>query len=251
MKIIDIRALRGPNYYSSRPVILMKLDIEELEDKPTDLVPNFKENIEIMMPSLYEHTCSPGIVGGFFQRLIRGTWAGHVVEHIAIELQCLAGYEVSFGKTFNTEEEGIYKVVYSYLDENTGLEAGQMSVDIIEKLFEGIITNIEPLVLQLKEIGDSSVLGPSTGAIVKEATNRGIPYIRLNQQSYVQLGQGRYQRRIQATLMDNTSALGVEIADDKARTKSILSSMGIPVAKGLTVDNEEDYFKLLMSLDIH
>ena len=118
MKIIDMRALRGPNYYSSRPVILMKLDIEELEDKPTDLLPNFKENIVIMMPSLYEHTCSPGIVGGFFQRLIRGTWAGHVVEHIAIELQCLAGYEVSFGKTFNTEEEGIYNVVYSYLDEN-------------------------------------------------------------------------------------------------------------------------------------
>ena len=128
MKILELRALRGPNYYSKHPIIFMKLDIEELEMRPTDLVPNFKENLSMMIPTLYEHNCSPGKIGGFYERLVRGTWAGHVVEHVAIELQCLSGHEVGFGKTFSTNVKGIYKVVFRYLDENTGLRAGQLSV---------------------------------------------------------------------------------------------------------------------------
>ena len=132
MKINEIRAIRGPNYYSRHPVIFIELDIQELEMKPTDMVPGFKENMEKMMPSLYEHKCSPGKVGGFFERLDRGTWAGHVVEHIALELQCLAGQEVAFGKTFNTDETGIYNLVYRYVDEKTGLRAGKMAVEIVE-----------------------------------------------------------------------------------------------------------------------
>lgn len=235
MEIIEIKALRGPNYYSRHPVILMKIDIKELEIKPTDLVPNFKENLDFMLPTLKNHKCSPGRIGGFYERIKRGTWAGHVVEHIAIELQCLAGQEVAFGKTYSTDENGIYKLVYRYIDENTGLRAGEMSVNIVEKLFKGEITDISYLIAELKRIGESSMLGPSTQGIINEAIKCGIPYIRLNEDSYVQLGHGKYQRRIQATMMDNTSALGVEIADDKARTKSILSSMGIPVAKGICV----------------
>lgn len=238
MKIIEMRAIRGPNYYSRHPVIFMQLDIQDLEMKPTDMVPGFKKNMENMMPSLYEHKCSPGRIGGFFERLNRGTWAGHVVEHVALELQCLAGQEVAFGKTFNTDETGIYNLVYRYIDENTGLRAGKMAVDIVEKMFDSIVTDIEPLILELKKISANSLLGPSTQSIVDEAIKRGISHIRLNEESYVQLGQGINQRRIQATIMDNTSALGVEIADDKESTKKLLSSMGIPVPEGLSVKSE-------------
>lgn len=237
MKIMEMRALRGPNYYSRHPVILMMLDIGELEYTPTDLIPDFKENINIMMPTLYGHTCSPGVIGGFYERLVRGTWAGHVVEHIAIELQCLAGQEVSFGKTFTLSDKGIYNLVFRYLDEKVGLRAGEMAVDIVEKLFQGNITDIEPLILELTNIKEHCMLGPSTASIVDEAQRRGIPYFRLNDDSYIQLGQGVYQRRFQATMMDNTSAIAVEIADDKELTKNLLSSMGIPVAKGFSVRN--------------
>lgn len=243
MKIMEIRALRGPNYYSNDPVIFLKLDIQELESKPTDLVPNFKEKISSMIPTLYEHKCSIGTLGGFYQRLIRGTWAGHVIEHVAIELQSLSGFDVVFGKTFSTNENGVYNVVYNYIDENVGLRAGEISVEIIEKLFKGIVTDVQPFIKELKEIAEDSVLGPSTLSIVNEASRRGIPYIRLNEYNYVQLGQGKYQRRIQATMMDNTSAIGVEIADDKGRTKTILSSMGIPVAKGIIIDTEVQALK--------
>ncbi|MFW5790718.1 MAG: cyanophycin synthetase [Bacillota bacterium] len=240
MRILEIRALRGPNLYSLWPVIFMKLDIGSLEEQPTDQVPGFRTRLEEMMPSLYEHTCSPGRSGGFFERIERGTWAGHVVEHLAIELQSLADNDISFGKTFSTEEETVYNVVYSYIDENVGLKAGQFAVEIVEKLFQGETTEIEPLIYQLKKIRDASLLGPSTEAIVREAKQRGIPHIRLNEFSYVQLGHGRYQRRIQATLIDSTSALGVEIADDKEYTKRILAESGIPVPEGISVSNPEE-----------
>lgn len=161
MEIIELRALRGPNYYSNDPVIFMQLDLQELEMKPTNLVADFKTNLEKMMPSLYEHKCSIGKVGGFFERVVTGTWAGHVVEHVALELQGLAGHVVAFGKTFTMEEPGIYNLVYRYLDEQTGLRAGEMSVDIIEKLFAGITTDVAPLVSELQEIAESSLLGPS------------------------------------------------------------------------------------------
>lgn len=244
MKIISKKALRGPNYYSRHPVILMELDIENLEFTPTDLVPGFRDNIHSMMPSLYQHTCSPGRIGGFYERLKSGTWAGHVVEHVALELQCLIGHEVSFGKTYTMEEEGIYKLVFRYIDEDTGLRAGEMAVRIVDRLFKGIVTNVEPLIRELRKIADSSMLGPSTSSIVNEAQRRGIEYIRLNDYNYVQLGQGANQRRIEATMTDDTSALAVEIAGDKSLTKSILSSMGIPVAKGYSVVSLEEAFEV-------
>ncbi len=237
MRILEMRALRGPNLYSLWPVIFIKLDIGNLEEKPTDLAPGFRSKLEDMMPSLYEHSCSKGRPGGFFERIERGTWAAHVVEHIAIELQGLADNDVSFGKTFSTEEETVYNVVYSYVDENVGLQAGHFAIEIVEKLFQGETSEIEPLVYKLKQIRDESLLGPSTESIVIEARKRGIPHIRLNEYSYVQLGHGRYQRRIQATMMDSTSALGAEIADDKEYTKQILAEIGIPVPEGISVDN--------------
>ena len=243
MRVIEIRALRGPNFYSRYPVILMKLDIGDLEERPTDEVPNFRQNIEMMMPTLIEHRCSPGRRGGFFERVERGTWAGHVVEHVAIELQCLAKTEVGYGKTMSTDNKGIYNIVYRYRDENVGLKAGEFAVRIVERLFDQKATSVQPLILELNKIRESSLYGPSTQSIVSEAEKRGIPHIRLNASSYVQLGQGMHQRRIQATIMDNTSALGVEIADDKERTKEMLSSMGIPVPEGRSVLNLDEALK--------
>jgi len=240
MKIIDMRALRGPNFYSRYPVIFMKLDIGELEEIPTNKCPGFIENIENMLPTLIEHRCSIGKRGGFFERVERGTWAGHVVEHIAIELQCLARTEVGFGKTLDTDEVGLYNVVYRYRSEEVGLEAGRFAVKIVEDLFRGRTNDIEPIVLELKSIREKNLYGPSTQSIVDEAKKRGIPHIRLNEGSYIQLGYGIHQRRIQATLMDNTSALGVEIADDKESSKKILSSMGIPVPEGHSVKDLDE-----------
>lgn len=232
---MEMRAIRGPNYYSRHPVIFMQLDLGELEEKPTDMVPGFKVNMAEMMPSMQDHKCSPGVEGGFYERLVRGTWAGHVVEHVALELQCLARHEVAFGKTFDTKEPGIYTLVYRYVDENVGIRAGELALEIVEKLFQGKTTDVEPLIIELKKTAEYSLLGPSTQSIVNEATKRGISHLRLNKHSYVQLEQGVHQRRIQATMMDNTSALGVEIADDKESTKELLSSMGIPTPEGKSV----------------
>lgn len=248
MKIIEMKALRGPNYYSRHPVIHMKLDLQELEERPTDTVPEFKDLIAQVLPSLYEHKCSPGYIGGFFERLVTGTWAGHVVEHVALELQCQAGHDVRFGKTYDTSEYGIYNLVFRYVDEKTGLRAGQMAVDIVENLFEGIITDAAPLIEELKKIAETDQLGPSTQSIVSEAASRGIPFYRLNEGSYVQLGQGKYQRKIQATIADSTSAIGVEIADDKERTKQILSSIGIPVSKGRSVESLEEAYDVAQEI---
>lgn len=244
MEILELRALRGPNYYHQRPVIFMKLDIGELEERPTDTLPNCKRTLHEMMPTLYEHTCSPGVVGGFYQRVERGTWPGHVVEHIAIELQCLLGHRVTFGKTYTMKEKGIYQLVYRYLNEEVGLRAGELAVQIVEDLYRNEPSDIEKILYELKNLEKESKFGPSTQSIVDEALKRKIPVTRLNQYNYVQFGYGKNQRRIEATLMDDTSALGVEIAANKGRTKEILNQHGIPVAEGETVSNIDQAIKL-------
>ena len=236
MEIREIRALRGANYYSRYPVIYMQVALGELEEKPSDTIPGFRVRIEKILPTLIGHECSLGYHGGFFERLDRGTWAGHIAEHVAIELQCLANMEVGFGKTYSTDDYGIYNVVFRYRDEEVGIEAGKYAVQIVNNLFNNKETEISPIVQRLKEIRENNLLGPSTQSIVSEAKNRSIPVIRLNDDSYVQLGYGIHQRRIQATIIDSTSAIGVEIADDKQRTKDLLSKMGIPVPRGSSVE---------------
>ena len=243
MKITEIRALRGANFYSRFPAIYMQVDLGELEEKPSDTVPGFKAMLEKMIPSLIEHKCSPGHRGGFFERIDRGTWAGHIAEHVAIELQCLAQIEVGFGKTYSTDDYGIYNVVFRYKDEEAGIEAGKYAVEIVNNLFHNKLTDIAPIVNRLKEIRENNLLGPSTQSIVDEAQKRHIPVMRLNEDSYVQLGHGLYQRRIQASIIDSTSAIGVEIADDKQRTKKLLATMGIPVPEGYEVETWEETIK--------
>jgi cyanophycin synthetase len=174
----------------------------------------------------------------------RGTWLGHVIEHVAIELQCLASMEVGFGTTRDTDSKGIYEIIFRYRDEEAGLEAGKQALSIVQAIAEGKQVDIPSIVQQLKEIRENNMLGPSTKSIVDEAKKRGIHIIRLNSQSYVQLGHGVNQRRIQATMTDRTTAIGVEIVDDKMRTKRILKDSGVPVPEG------DDVLELNDALDL-
>jgi cyanophycin synthetase len=222
----------------------MKLDIGELEKKPTDKIPGFKDRLLKLLPTLSEHRCSPGHPGGFIERIERGTWVGHVTEHVAIELQCLANMQVGFGKTLDTDEEGIYDIVFRYRDEEAGIKAGREAVGIVNSIYKNKPVNIDNIILKLKKIREANLLGPSTKSIVDEAKLRDIPIIRLNTESYVQLGHGFNQRRIQATIMDNTSAIGVEIADDKKSTKDILAQAGIPVPTGESVTELTEAYKV-------
>lgn len=244
MKILGIRALRGPNYYSQYPVVYMELDIGELENLPSNKIPGFTKRLQSLIPTLKQHRCSRGYEGGFLERVDEGTWTGHIVEHVSIELQCLANMEVGFGKTLDTNAKGIYDVVYRYRDEEAGIQAGKDAVKIVESLLHGKKVDMKPIILGLKEIREANHLGPSTLSIVKEAQKREIPFIRLNSESYIQLGHGVKQRRIQATIMDDTSAIGVEIADDKKRTKELLSHTGIPVPEGEKVASLREAYKV-------
>jgi len=233
MRILEHRALRGPNYWSRYLTIYMRLDIGELEERPSDQVRDIAGRLQELIPSIYKHRCSVGEPGGFLQRVRDGTYAGHVVEHVAIELQNLIGFSVGYGKTVDSYERGIYHVVYRYRDEACGLAAGREAVDIVEKLYNGESVDLDPIIARLKEVRDANMLGPSTSAIVSAAKKRNIPFYRLSEDtSYGQLGQGAYQQRFQATVTSKTSILGHGIADDKDWTKQILNDAGIPVPLG-------------------
>ncbi len=242
MKILDIKAMSGPNYWSvnRHKLIVMLLDLEDMEQKPTDKIPGFLERLTALMPSLYEHRCSEGVPGGFFQRVTEGTWMGHVIEHIALELQTLAGMDTGFGRTRGTKEEGVYHVVFSYHEAKAGIYTAKAAVKIAEALIEGVNYDLDADIQNLREIRENERLGPSTGSIVDEAIKRKIPYIRLNRHSLVQLGYGINQCRIQATIASTTSSIAVEIACDKEETKNLLEASEIPVPRGRIVYDEED-----------
>lgn len=234
--------LRGPNYWSVRrtKLIQMKLDLEELEQKPTNKIPGFRERIEALFPTMIEHRCSEAMRGGFFKRVEDGTWMGHVIEHIALELQTLAGMDVGFGRTRTPdgEKEGVYYVVFSYMEEDAGIYAAKASVAIAQALVDGVDYDLANDIQQLREIREDTRLGPSTGCIVEEAAKRGIPYIRLNKQSLVQLGYGVNQKRIRATIASTTSNIAVDIACDKEETKMLLEAAEIPVPRGTVIRTE-------------
>lgn len=233
MNILEHRALRGPNYYSRYQAIFLRLDIGELEQRPSDTVADIVEHISELMPTLQEHRCSVGRPGGFLERLARGTWAGHIVEHVAIELQNLIGFSVGYGKTIDAYASGIYNVVYRYRDEACGLAAGVEAVDFVERLFNGDAIDMPAIITRLKAVRDANMLGPSTAAIVEAARDRGIPGARLSEHSsYVQLGHGHRQQRLQATVTWHTSLIGAGLADNKNWTKQVLGDAGIPVPRG-------------------
>lgn len=241
MRILEIKVLRGPNYWSVRrpKLIQMKLDLEEMETRPTHTIPGFRERLQKLLPSLYEHRCSEGIPGGFFSRVDEGTWMGHVIEHIALELQTLAGMDCGFGRTRSTgEKEGVYHVVFDYMEEDAGIYAAKAAVRVAEALINDAGYDLADDIQQMREIREDTRLGPSTGCIVEEAARRGIPFIRLNKQSLVQLGYGVHQKRIRATIASTTSNIAVDIACDKEETKNLLEAAEVPVPKGVVIRSE-------------
>ncbi len=240
IEIKELRALRGPNRHSRHPAIFMVLDIKEFENLPSDKIEGFSDRLVKLIPTLQEHGCSIGKPGGFIQRLKNGTWAGHIVEHIAIELQCLAGMEVGYGKTLDTSKEGVYIVVFRYRVESAGLKAAKEAVSLFEAVAREKTFNVRKVVFDLKVLREDDMLGPTTWSIVKEAKSRGIPFIRLNENSYIQLGYGASQKRIQASLTGQTSSIAVEVADEKSRTKMQLEKSGIPVPEGRVVSTLQE-----------
>ncbi|MBK7231208.1 MAG: cyanophycin synthetase [Saprospiraceae bacterium] len=240
MRIKEMNVMRGPNYWSirRRKLIVMVLDLEELESQPTNLIPGFLDRLKNLLPGMLQHRCSEGVAGGFYHRVEEGTWMGHVIEHIALEIQSLAGMEVGFGRTRSYGEPGVYHVVFDYIEEKVGVFAAKASVKIAESLILNTPYNLDEDIMEMRQLRESSRLGPSTGSIIEEAESRGIPWIRLNKYSLCQLGYGRNQKRIQATVTSQTSSIGVDIAKDKEDTKYLLAQAEIPVPKGDIVRSE-------------
>lgn len=240
MKILRTQTLRGPNYWSIRrdKLIVMRLDLEDLAEKPSNEIPGFYEGLIDVLPSLVEHYCSPGYRGGFFERVRTGTYMGHIIEHIALELQELAGTPVGFGRTRSTSTPGVYNVVFEYVDEQAGRYAGRAAVRLCQSIVDTGTYPKEELAQDLADLRDlcnNAALGPSTETIVKEAQARNIPWLLLSARAMVQLGYGVHQKRIQATLSSFSGILAVELACDKEGTKTILKDGGIPVPRGTVI----------------
>jgi cyanophycin synthetase len=250
MRINEINAMRGPNYWSiwRHKLIVMKLDLEDLEEKPTNVIPGFGDRLEKMFPTMFSHRCSETFEGGFFYRVKEGTWMGHVIEHIALEIQTLAGMDTGFGRTRTTGEKGKYHVVFSYMEEKVGIYAAKAAVRIAQALVNGEEYDLEDDLQNMREIREDERLGPSTGSIVDEAVSRGIPYMRLNKHSLVMLGHGVNQTRIQATVSSTTSNIAVEIACDKEETKNLLDAASIPIPRGRIIYDEEELESAVKSI---
>jgi cyanophycin synthetase len=240
IEVIERLALMGPNLYAHRPCIKWKIDIGALEEHPTNDIPGFNARLKELIPSLIEHRCSEGVRGGFFARLDDGTWIGHVMEHVALELQSLAGSDVGFGRVRSAGSAGIYNVVYETEERTTGILAGELALDVVHALIAGEPFDLDAAVARLRRTYERNSLGPSTRAIVDAAAKRGIPWLRLDEANLIQLGYGAVAKKIQATIGSTTKFLGVEIAGDKDRTKAILGFHGVPVPDGdITRDVEE------------
>ena len=255
MKVRETRVYRGPNLYGYRPVIRLTVDLEELEDWPSDRIPGFVDGLLAYIPSLAEHTCSYGERGGFVKRLQEGTWFGHILEHCSIELQCLAGTPVTYGKARGTGEHGVYHVIYSYDEERVGLKAGEIAIKMLRSLLppelpsalvnEPSTPDAPPFDFHteqraLAKLAEKIALGPSTRSLVEEAKKRGIPALRLNDQSLVQFGYGKFQKRIQATVTSETRHIAVEIAQDKELTNKLLKDTGLPVPQSILARSEAE-----------
>src|ERR1700678_3779303 len=250
MRILDRSVYVGPSLYAHFPVIRLELDLGALESWPTGrLGPGFIDALAAALPGLAEHGCSYKEPGGFFRRMRedQGTWLGHVLEHVAIELQNMAGEEVTFGKTRSNGEPGVYTVVYEYAQRDEGIAAGELGLRLLSSLLPATIrpTDSLPEGWNWQEARDEFIrfaqrraLGPSTAALVRAAENQGIPWLRLNDQSLVQLGHGNFQQRIQATVTSRTSHIAVELASDKEETNKILATLGLPVPKQELVQSE-------------
>ncbi len=241
LTVLETRVYRGPNLWSYEKAIHLVVDLGSLEEFPTDRLPGFTDNLLRLLPGLRQHSCSRGRRGGFVERLDEGTWLGHVAEHVALALQQAVGHDIRRGKTRQVKgQHGRYHVIYGYVDENVGLAAARLAVRLVNHLVEpdpdlDFAQELEQFILR----AERTAFGPSTQAILDEAVARDIPWIRLNQYSLVQLGQGVHQKRVRATMTSATSAIAVDVASDKDLTTRLLGAAGLPVPKQDSVRSVE------------
>src|SRR5690349_16957844 len=232
LEVSRIRALRGPNYWRLAPVIACDVQLGSLENVSSVDIPGFYERLTEALPTLAEHHCTRQEPGGFLERLREGTHLPHILEHVALELQSLTGSDVTFGRVVPSGDPDTWWVIIAYEEEEVGLQSMRDAVKIVRACIADLEIDVGALIEQLQSLYEAVRLGPSTAAVVEEAKRRGIPVRRLNNYSLVQLGLGKNLRRIQATLSDYTSAIAVEIAQDKDDTKRVLGNIGLPVPKG-------------------
>ena len=250
LQILRVSHLRGPNIWTYRPVIEVWLDLGELEEKPSNKIPGFYERLTALLPGLLQHRCGVGEVGGFLERLREGTWAGHILEHICLELQTLAGMATGFGQTRETSTPGVYKMAFRTRQEEVGRAALQAGHELLLAAIEDRPFELAATVARLRELSDRHYLGPSTAHIVEAATDRRIPHIRLNDGNLVQLGYGARQHRIWTAETDQTSAIAESIASDKTLTKELLASAGVPVPEGEEVDSPEQAWRVAQDIGV-
>ena len=254
MELTERRVYRGPSLYAHFPVMRLTVDLGPLEDWPSAKIPGFVDGLLEAMPSLRSHTCSYESAGGFVRRLSEdgGTWLGHVLEHVAIELQHLTGANVVFGKTRSAGAVGVYHVVFEFEEERVGEAAADLAIELLHHLLPEDLRpkrargdGDEPpfdfgaKLVELVDFAQRRQLGPSTGALVRAAEARDIPWMRLNDQSLIQFGHGKHQKRIQATVTSETRHIAVSIASDKEETNRILADLGLPVPRQRVVRSAE------------
>jgi cyanophycin synthetase len=246
--ILRMTNLRGPSIWTYRPAVEAVVDIADLEDCPSNVLPGFNDRLAAWLPGLVEHRCSVGRRGGFLMRLRDGTWPAHIMEHVAIELQNMAGLRTGFGKARETGERGVYKVVIRSEHPDIGRFALTAARDLLMAAIENTAYDVNAAVREIKAMGSRLCLGPSTAAIVDAAAERGIPAIRLNDGNLVQLGQGAHQRRIWTAETDRTSAIAEGIAGDKHLTKELLGTCGVPIPRGTEVSSAEEAWDFISDL---
>lgn len=250
MEFRRIWALRGPNYWANFPVLEAELDLGPYKDQSSDEMPGFNERLKSWLPSLVEHRCSVGERGGFFQRLERGTYLAHILEHVALELQTLAGSDCGYGRARELDEEGVYRVALQYEEEALGRECLETGRRLCLAAVHDRPFDIAAELRSLRSLSYDVRLGPSTAAIVRAAKLRGIPIRRLNRESLVQLGHGAHARRICTAESDRTSAIAETIAQDKELTRELLRAVSVPVPMGRPVADAEDAWNAAVDLGL-
>ena len=250
IQILSVRHLRGPNVWTYRAAIEAWVDIGPLEDHPSNSLPGFNDRLQAWLPGMIEHRCSVGQRGGFFQRLLQGTWVGHIMEHVAIELQTMAGLEVGFGKARETHQRGIYKVVVRARQFDVAHASLVAARDLVMAAIHNTPYDVAATVDRLKAMADRLCLGPSTACIVDAAAQRGIPALRLTDGNLVQLGHGSRQRRIWTAETDRTSAVAESISSDKDLTKRLLAQCGVPIPEGRIADSPEQAWEAAQDIGL-
>ena len=250
IKLLRINYLRGPNMWTYRSILEVWLDLGALEDCPTNLIPGFTPRLTALLPALIEHHCGVGERGGFLQRLETGTWCGHVLEHVVIELLNLAGMPTGFGQTRSTSKRGVYRMVFRARDEQVARLALSEGHTLLMATLRSAPFDVEAAVARIREKLDDCYLGPSTAAIVGAATDRNIPHIRLNEGNLVQLGHGAKQRRIWTAQTDQTTAIAAGIARDKDLTKTLLKACGVPVPEGRVVNSADEAWEAAQDIGL-